>query len=258
MRIAVFSDVHGNYTALDAVLRDIEQQSPDAVFFAGDLCVFGSQPSLCVQRLREESVGCVHGNTDLWISNKPLLSDDIEEEEEERSETVDTAANWTWSQLDALERDWLRILPFHQRVSPTVDPKDDLFIVHANPQDVERPIYPSLEIQEKIYGEVKQPYDKLKQLVGGIVFGVLCFGHIHIPNVRQWNNKTLANISSVSLPLDGDVRAKYGLLTWQDGWSIEQRRIEYDIDQEVTNLTREKPPQWQKRSQQLRLGKLDW
>jgi len=257
MRIAIFSDVHGNFSALDAVLEDIKQQDPDLMFFAGDLCVFGSQPASCVQRLRAEEISCVHGNTDLWISNDPLLSDDIVVEERERSHDIHTATEWTWSQLDAMDRAWLRTLPFHKRFSPTIYPQDDLFIVHANPLDVEQPIYPPIARQEELYGEIKQPDDALKPLLGGIVFGVLCFGHVHIPNVRHWNEKTLANISSVSLPLDGDVRAKYGLLTWDDGWSIEHRHVEYDIDQEISNLAKKKPPQWQVRSRQLQIGRTE-
>ncbi len=255
MQIAIFSDVHGNYAALDAVLKDVKRQDPDLVLFAGDLCVFGSQPAACVQRLREEDIGCVHGNTDLWISNEPLLSDDILAEARERSQDIDTAADWTWAQLDATDRAWLRTLPFHIRISPTVQPEDDLFVVHANPQDVDQPIYPPPARQKELYGEVKQPDDALEPLLGDIVFGVLCFGHIHIPNVRRFEDKTLANISSVSLPLDGDIRAKYGLLTWDDGWSIEHRYVEYDIDQELDSLAKEKPPQWQARSRQLQLGK---
>jgi predicted phosphodiesterase len=256
MQIAVFSDVHGNYVALDAVLKDIKQQDPDLVLFAGDLCLFGSQPAACVQRVRAEEIGCIYGNTDLAISNEPLLSDDIEAEKKERSQDTDTAEDWTWARLPALDRAWFRTLPFHIRISPTVNPHDDLFVVHANPQDVEQPIFPSPARQKDLYGEVKQPDDALEPLLGETMFGVLCFGHLHVPGVRLWNEKMLVNISSVSLPLDGDVRAKYGLLNWDDGWSVEHRYVEYDINQELDNLAREKPPQWQKRSQQLQHGKL--
>jgi Icc-related predicted phosphoesterase len=48
MRVAIFSDVHGNLTALEAVLNDIKQQSPDLTMFAGDLCVDGARPVACI------------------------------------------------------------------------------------------------------------------------------------------------------------------------------------------------------------------
>jgi predicted phosphodiesterase len=254
MRIAIFSDVHGNLTALEAVLQDIKQQSPDVTFFAGDLCVFGARPAECLQRLRAEDIPGIYGNTDGWISNEPLLSGDIVAEEAARSRQADTPPGWTWAQLDEMDRAWLRTLPFHRRFSPTPNPIDDLLIVHANPQDVDQPIHPPTSLQEQLYGEVKQPDDALRPLLGDVTAGVISFGHVHIPNVRRWQNLTLANISSVSLPLDGDARAKYGLLTWDDDWTVEHRRIEYDIAQEVGYLTRLKPPKWRELSQQLQSG----
>jgi predicted phosphodiesterase len=252
MRIAIFSDVHGNLTALEAVLGHIKRQDPDLVLFAGDLCVFGARPGACAQRVREADIAGVFGNTDSWISNRPLLSDDIIAEKQARSQHVDTAVDWTLAQMDEMDLAWLRTLPFHRRVSPTPHPNDDLFIVHANPQDVDRPIQPAKPLQEKLYGEVKQSDDDLRPLLKGVIAGVISFGHVHIPNTRQWRDLTLANISSVSLPLDGDSRAKYGLLTWAVGrWTIEHKRVEYDVDQEVDYLARLKPPDWQKHIRQL-------
>lgn len=256
MRIAIFSDVHGNLTALEAVLKDIKEQSPDLIFFAGDLCVFGARPAECVQRLRETAIASVYGNTDNWISNDPLLSGDIAAEEAARSQQVDTPSAWTWAQLDEMDRAWLRTLPFYRRFSPTTDPADDLLVVHANPIDVDQAIHPPVALQEQLYGEVVQPDDALRPLLGEIATGVLAFGHIHIPNLRHWQDLVLANISSVSLPLDGDTRAKYGLLTWEGGWTVEHRRVEYGIDQEVELLARLQPPKWQAFSQRLQRATL--
>lgn len=254
MRIVIFSDVHGNLTALEAVLKDIKKQSPDLIFFAGDLCMFGARPGECVQRLRGENISSIFGNTDSWISNKPLLSNDIEAEEKARSQDVNTAVEWTWAQMEEMDRAWLRTLPFFRRSSPTINPHDDLFVVHANPLDVDRPIHPPEPLQEQLYGEVKQPDDDLRPLLENTFVGIIAFGHVHIPSVRHWQNLTLANISSVSLPLDGDMRAKYGLLTWDNGWTIEHKHVVYDVDQEVDALARFKPPNWQKLSRQLQSG----
>jgi predicted phosphodiesterase len=77
MRVAIFSDVHGNLTALEAVLADIKQQAPDLIFFAGDLCLSGARPSACLQRLRQENISPIYGNTDEEISKRPLLSDEV-------------------------------------------------------------------------------------------------------------------------------------------------------------------------------------
>jgi len=53
MRLAVLSDIHGNLTAFEAVLADLEAQGgADITWFLGDFVAFGPRPSECVQRLR--------------------------------------------------------------------------------------------------------------------------------------------------------------------------------------------------------------
>lgn len=253
MKIAIFSDVHGNLTALEAVLADIKQHSPDLVIFAGDLCTDGARPAECMKRLRSESISSIHGNTDLELSNQPLLSRDVNIEETFREMQIRDNVDWTWAQLSEEERAWLRTLPFHRRVSPTSHPKDDLFIVHANPKDVNRHILPPESMQDDLYGEVRQPDDapELKEMLDELR-GMVAFGHLHIPSVRHWGDVTLVNISSVSLPLDGDQRAKYGLLTWNDGWDIEHRHIDYDVDKEIEVLKTRKPPTWKELVERLK------
>jgi len=65
MRLAIFSDVHGNLAALEAVLADIERRGPfDAFGVAGDLCEWGPQPREVLERLRALAYPVVQGNTD--------------------------------------------------------------------------------------------------------------------------------------------------------------------------------------------------
>lgn len=52
MRIAIFSDVHGNLTALDAVIADIQRRAPDRVLHGGDLVLMGAQPAQVIDRIR--------------------------------------------------------------------------------------------------------------------------------------------------------------------------------------------------------------
>lgn len=255
MRIALFSDVHGNLTALEAVLADIKKQSPDLTIFAGDLCLFGAHPAECIARLQQEEFSFIRGNTDEALSNQPLLSRHIEAEKKERRQDIDNIVEWTWSQLNAEQRAWLQALPEQRRISPTPHPKDDLYVVHANPQDTTQPIYPTAEKQQAIYGEIKQPDDDpdLRHLLQDLICGILAFGHIHIPNIRYWQDIVLANISSVSLAQDGDQRAKYGLLTWRnnDGWQINHQYVTYDLDAELDLLAEKQPPGWESLAQRL-------
>lgn len=258
MRVAVFSDVHGDLSGLEAVLADVAaQEGIDEIVFAGDLCVFGPRPEGCVDllRSREGEISAIYGNTDRWISGLPLLSQDADAEERLRWERVSNVVDWTREILPPMDRAWLDSLPFHRRISPTVNPRDDLFVVHANPHNVDDVIYPDPARQKELFGEVRQEDSDLEQVVGDLLFGVLAFGHLHVPSVRTWRGVRLVNVASVSRPGDGDRRAKYAIFTW-DGkrWAVEHRYVAYDLGAEIAAYEERRPPGWEKEVATLRQG----
>ncbi|MCZ7666722.1 MAG: metallophosphatase family protein [Chloroflexi bacterium] len=258
MRIAVFSDVHGNLTALEAVLADIKQQSPDLVVFAGDLCLFGPRPAECLDRVRAEDISVIYGNQDKPLHNQPPLSDGSDREKWEARQNVPDIVSWTRNQLTLDQRGWLHNLPFQRRISPTVQPKDDLFIVHPNPRDGEQHIYPPETTQKELYGEIRQPDDDpdLRHMLHDLVCGILAFGHVHVPSIRPWREIKLVNISSVSLAQDGDTRAKYGLFTWNGkSWQIKHRYVTYDLEKELALLAERGIPQGEIYARCLKTGR---
>ncbi|VAW43330.1 hypothetical protein MNBD_CHLOROFLEXI01-1300 [hydrothermal vent metagenome] len=249
MRIAVYSDVHGNLTALQAVLADIKKQAPDLIAFAGDLCMVGARPKACLELAKAETDIFIYGNTDEYIYTPQHVPQDASETQRQRLGMFNELANWTNGQLGKQNVDWLKRLPFSHRISPTAVSSDDLLVVHANPQDVTRGITPTAEFQQEVLGKVRWPQsdEDLRTLLENVTAGIIAYGHFHIPNVRQWGNITLANISSVNLPSDGDNRAKYGLLTWDKatGWTVEKRLVAYNLRQERELISFIKPPSWQ-------------
>ena len=56
MKVAVFSDIHGNYQALDAILNDIKNENIDKIIFLGDSVSLGPCPNECIDRLIKENV----------------------------------------------------------------------------------------------------------------------------------------------------------------------------------------------------------
>src|SRR5580658_1641122 len=68
MRFAVVSDIHGNLTALEAVIEDIAGRGVDRVAHGGDLVLMGPRPTEVIDRIRELGWPGVVGNTDelLW------------------------------------------------------------------------------------------------------------------------------------------------------------------------------------------------
>jgi predicted phosphodiesterase len=256
MRLAVFSDVHGNLTALEAVLADISAlEGIEAIVFAGDLCVAGPRPDACVERVRshEPAIAAIYGNTDVWVSGRPLLAQDVDAEQQLRWQRIQNEVDWTRESVSPMNRAWLEGLPFELRFSPTVQLRDDLLVVHANPKNVDDPIYPDTDTQQELFGEVRQPDAALENLLAEVEAAVLAFGHLHVPSIREWGSLQLVNVASVSRPMDDDWRAKYAIFTWDgNGWQVEQRRVEYDVDAEIAAYEAAQPPGWEEQVATLR------
>lgn len=252
MKIAIFSDVHGNLTALDTVLADIKKQAPDAVAFAGDLCYFGARPAACVERIRPDVDLFVYGNTDEFLFNPPPLPDGLPEE---RKAAIKELQAWTREKLTAAQLGWLSRLPFAHRISPTAEASDDLLIVHANPKDVNAPIAPPEDEQQEKLGKVvfEQSGGEIRPLLANVTAHTIAYGHVHFPNIQQVDGITLANISCTSLPMTRDGVARYAILTWHKGerWHIEQRRVMYNFGKEQELLSFLQPPDWEQMARGL-------
>jgi predicted phosphodiesterase len=69
---AVLFDVHGNLTALDAVLAEAQAEGFDRLLFGGDLVLFGPEPAACVDRLRGlgDQLAAIKGNTDRYVIDR--------------------------------------------------------------------------------------------------------------------------------------------------------------------------------------------
>jgi predicted phosphodiesterase len=232
MRIIIFSDVHGNWHALQAVLADIERAGAyDHLLFGGDLVWGGGQPAECIRALQQRQIPGVYGNTDLFLWDMKPIPPDLPEEKRQQYEVFHATRDWLLEQISERELAYLKSLPFEMRFSPTRLPADDLLLVHANPKDISEPILPNLEMQKVQFdGLIQQPDEDVLPLLEGVTAHRIAFGHVHTPNVRQVGDYTLYNISSVSRPTDGDPRAKYAMLIFADGaWKIEYHYVEYDV-----------------------------
>lgn len=67
MRIAIISDIHGNLTALQAVLADIKLQKVDDIICLGDIVTLGPQPKEVLNALKELNCVIIKGNHDAAV-----------------------------------------------------------------------------------------------------------------------------------------------------------------------------------------------
>jgi len=198
MKVAIVSDVHGNLTALEAVLVDLVQVNPDLIAHGGDLAFNGPRPVECVDRIRELGWPGVIGNMDRALDNPS-----------------GRRVTWARDQLGPERNDWLQTLPMEWRH------QDDIALVHAVPGDLWQAVFPEADDAE------------LRAIYGPLGARVAVYCHIHRPFVRRIGDLTVANSGSVGLPFDGDQRACY--LVIEDG-RVENRRVAYDRERAVAEV----------------------
>jgi predicted phosphodiesterase len=222
MRIAILSDIHGNRTAFEAVLADLQQTSPDLILHGGDLADAGASPVEIVDRIRDLGWQGVVGNTDEMLFRPDSLEEFASQSSAPHSlwAAIRQMAAATRAILGDKRIAWLRRLP-------RIQIQASIALVHASPESLWRAPTPEATDAEleSVYGPLGQP--------------IAVYAHIHRPYFRsvsssQVRERLVVNTGSVSLLYDGDRRASYLLL---DGSSPMIRRVEYDVDEEVKALS---------------------
>ncbi len=78
MKIAVFTDIHGNLKALETVLDMIKAKSPDMTVFLGDIFQRGNEEFECLELLRASGAVCLKGNCELYAAYGVDVDPDVE------------------------------------------------------------------------------------------------------------------------------------------------------------------------------------
>ena len=217
MRIAIVSDIHGNLTALDAVLADLRQQKPDVIYHGGDLAFGGSQPAEVIDCIMQQGWPGVVGNTDemLWdTSARSGLEASAPKLKPLFKVLFELSGPVTKQMIGDSRLNWLRGLPADLR-------HENIALQHASPGNLWR-----APIDTADDAELLNTYEPLNASIA-----VYC--HIHRPFIRKVGSMTVCNTGSVGSPYDGDPRSSY-LLIDDDVPSI--RRVEYDVEKEVRRL----------------------
>lgn len=234
MRIAVVSDIHGNRCALEAVLADLRETSPDLILHGGDLPHGGSSPAEIVDSIRGLGWQGVLGNTDEMLF-KP---DTLTVLPAALLKPIQEMAEATCQMLGEERIAWLRGLPLAQVCPP-------IALVHASPDSSWRSPTP-----ESTDAELKSVYGPLGQPIA-------VYGHIHRSYIRMMDGLTVVNTGSVSLSYDGDPRAAYLLL---DDSKPTIRRVEYDVDKEIQAIYAARLPHadWIAKTLRTALPQMPW
>jgi len=207
--LALVSDVHGNDTALAAVVEELERLGIERVLCLGDAVQGGSQPAEVLDRLAKLGWPVILGNADAFLLEVPEDSPEwMREEQLERRA-------WTLGQLSAEHLDQIRSFV------PTLDVQlADGFVLrafHGSPRSYDDVVLP------------ETPDAEAERILGGSGADLLAGGHTHLQWARYVDGALYVNPGSVGFAydrFDDDPSpknlAEYAIV---NGGSVEFRRV---------------------------------
>lgn len=233
VRIAVFSDVHGNVQALRAVLDAIDQAgSFDSIIAAGEYCLKGPEPVTALEVVRERATTMLLGNTDWDIFEG---AENLEDVGKRKRESIE----WAQERMGPERVSFLGSLEFDAIIH--APDGTTLQVVHANPRDLTTHIMPDWSDEEVLAMAEDSPAD------------LLAFGHLHVAYERRVNGLQLFDIAACGLPQDGDRRAVWGEFNWSSdtGWQGAIHREEYDLAETILHIVLSDMPGQKRRIRDL-------
>ena len=244
MRYAVFSDIHSNLEAYEAVLADCSKEKPDRYYCGGDIVGYGADPHACIAKTMALNTVTVAGNHD-WAAAGATGLDNF-------NVNTKAAVLWTAQTLGREEKEYLKGLEIIR--------KDDFTMVHGSPN---RP-----EDFEYIFG-LNHAYSAFLRMQEEDIR--ICFvGHTHAagifiedeegcivynswPEVRLEDNKRyIINTGSVGQPRDNDPAAAYCIYDTAEK-IVRIKRVKYDVESAQQKIIRAGLPRIM--AERLSLGK---
>lgn len=238
-RIALISDVHGNLTALEAVLADIERRGIRRVWNLGDYVGKGPRGREVIERCQERCEVNLLGN---WDDFLPDPSREFHTE----------ALEWWLAQLGPGQGEWLRSLPFSHDAWLS---GRRLRVFHASEETVHRRVR-----YVRTQAEFEALFTNTAATGNGPEPDLVGYGDTHDPFYEcQLEGRTAFNTGSVGNCM-GDPTPLYCILEGELGsetaapWSIAYARVPYDVEAELAVARAMGVPHYQGYELELRHG----
>lgn len=211
MILLVISDVHGNYDALDSVMKEVKY---DAMLCCGDIVVDYPFPQQCIRALKENCFHICMGNNDYNVAYDQKASDFISRKYAHLAKDLDRNTDLTKDLINDEAKQYLRQLPRECRF---VLDGISFYMNHT---------VPHLSVHH--YLDKNTPRSELAEYYQEVRADVIVTGHTHEPYVEKIGDKILANPGSVGQSRDGDPRASFATFDTSTR-RLELGRLEYDI-----------------------------
>jgi predicted phosphodiesterase len=238
MRLAVFSDIHGNLTALETALGDLGTLGgADQTWVLGDLAAFGGRPAECIRRVQAlkdaEGFGKLHvigGNTDRYLVNGTRFRSPSAKDADELKKLIqtckerDTILNWNLEQLGFEEYDLLKKIRSRE-IAEHIEGYGWVIGFHGVPGDDEKWLWPDTPESEVL--------DALLDREGRLA---IC-GHTHKAMDRDLGRWRVVNVGSVGLSFENPGYASWGYFRFEgDSVNVTLRTISYDVEAAIADL----------------------
>jgi putative phosphoesterase len=207
MRTLVFSDIHANLPALEAILE--KEKDFDSCIFLGDVVDYGPHPSECIEHIWRLMPHAVIGNHD----NALVFDVDCGCRDDFKKFSEETRA-WHRILISKDEIGYLRSFP---RTKHIVIEGKTILLAHATPQGN---LFHYLQEKE------------IEKAVQDLTEDIVLLGHTHVQFKKQVGKTMVVNPGSVGLARDGG-QACYAIL--QEG-KVLLNRIPYDVQRTVDAL----------------------
>ena len=224
MRVAVFSDIHGNYQALCAILKDIHKNNIDKIIYLGDVVSLGPDSSLCLKRLNSDADIFVLGNHEHYIIEGTQIDKDMSLEEIHHNEWL----------IKTLSKQDINILSkYNNSYELIVNNKKFLFIHFFLKEDIYP--YEHLTIFEN---------GMFKEVVSSLDADYVFYGHYHPGRYDEIMNKRLYCIGSSGCVHDD--KTYYYVIDSKDDINIEKKDIKYDRNKFINRINNMNYPEIEK------------
>ncbi len=239
MRIIVLSDIHANLPALEAALKGINDQRPDAIFCLGDLVNQNVWNNEVVDLIRQHHIATVQGNHDEGIGGGKTAFHFSYTFPEAKTWGLEAIA-YTLRTIRRDNQEFLSGLPKLLRISVELENKEHYSIVlaHGSPVD----------INERLYRATNQ--NRFKELLALANADIMLTGNTHcmyhkVLEFEENGIKTYRhaiNPGSIGRPKDGDWRSAYVMITIDrtkplrtdpNALQVDFYRIAYDLGRAV-------------------------
>jgi putative phosphoesterase len=199
-RIALVSDIHGNFEALRALPNDY-----DELWVLGDLVNYGPQPAEVIEFVRKRAALVVRGNHDdaVAFNRDPQCSPAFRR-------AADETRQYTASVLTDRQKGYLGDLPHYRWVRRA---RWTFYLCHAVPSD-------------PLHKYCREDCRDWRRELTAVGTDFLFVGHTHIQFCRSEGEQSVVNPGSIGQPKTGTPHANYAI--WENG-SVTLHKYEYSV-----------------------------